>query len=217
MDNLEDKNDLLIFRDVFLSDLEDYVNNKYKEKIMDITTNNDDIIRYIENFGEEKNEEDYVSVVIPKHFKNFDEWLIDCNLHCWYCSLKFTSIPVFIPIELYKNIFDKSNIGNDYICKVHGIYCSWNCVISYASENFSETKYYDIIQNIYYVRKCINDMIGKDTNYHINKAPSKTYMVSYRGGDGIREEEYRKYCYDYISPSEILGNKNIESDFENDY
>jgi hypothetical protein len=118
---------------------------------------------------------------LPLIFKSFDSWMKKTNLNCWYCDLKFDSVPIFIP-----KIIEPSRVPDQYNISTFGCFCSFSCAISY--------------NNLYNNRLCenihIKDMLlflyklfNKKSIKEIFQSPSKYQMKQY-GGD-LEQIQYK--------------------------
>lgn len=63
---------------------------------------------------------------IPSVFTSIETWPINTNLRCWYCTLGFSTMPVFIP----------KLIGSNGELIPHGVFCLFTCASSYIHERF---------------------------------------------------------------------------------
>lgn len=99
---------------------------------------------------------------LPSIFSNIDMWPKKTNLLCWYCTLGFTYIPVFIPkviepVSIKKNfnivsvgdsILDECNSSKKYSISVHGTFCTFGC-----AQAFIDKSEYSIPDKIEYTNK----------------------------------------------------------------
>jgi hypothetical protein len=109
---------------------------------------------------------------IPLIFNSLDTWIKKTNLSCWYCCLKFDSIPIFIPKIIELSSTDDFNIST------HGCFCSFSCAMSY--NNIYNKKICDNIhvkQMLLFLYKIYN----KNSVKEIFPSPSK-YQMNHYGG-----------------------------------
>ncbi len=123
---------------------------------------------------------------IPKIFTTLDCWIKHTNLKCWYCSLNFDSIPVFIPINVYK----KNNILYQ---DVHGNFCSFNCAKSYINIYFANGDTFIYNNNLIKLYKIFN----KKNIANIDISPPKFDMEIY--GGYLTEDEYKNKISNLIN------------------
>ena len=89
---------------------------------------------------------------LPDEFIDIYSWTKKSNLFCMYCCHQFESIPVRMPIGM-------TSYGS---FKLEGIYCCFNCCISYLTENnkYNDNRW-DIIEMLrimyskYYGKKVV--------------------------------------------------------------
>lgn len=107
----------------------------------------------------------------PKLFTGFDNWNPCVNVRCWYCSLEFTDVPIFIPSH--------TNIKSNRIeMGVYGIFCSFSCAESHITESVNnelKNRYRNSLRDLFYIKTGVRINL-------ITKSPSKFDMEIY-GGD----------------------------------
>jgi hypothetical protein len=137
---------------------------------------------------------------LPTIFENINMWPTQTNLLCWYCSLSFDTMPVFIPkiieptmrsTEINEKNKNTHTCGK-FIISVYGVFCTFSCAIEYVNSH-----YHNLISRIETLNKIKflhKYMLGEDmpafTNY-----PSPFLMTQY-GGD-INQEQYKEMIKHY--------------------
>jgi hypothetical protein len=108
---MSSKRNLLVLKGIKLSDLE-----------------SDDMFesKFIENSEIETNVEKTHYKALPKQFTSLENWPKSTNLLCWSCDRAFTKIPIFIPINIYKE-------NDTQIMDTEGCFCSFNCAQSHIN------------------------------------------------------------------------------------
>ncbi len=79
---------------------------------------------------------------IPSVFTSLDNWHKQTNIRCWYCTLKFKSVPWFI----IKSI-QQSSEGK--VMSIKGNFCSCGCLMGFVKKNYSKREHFDIYHNVY--------------------------------------------------------------------
>jgi hypothetical protein len=142
---------------------------------------------------------------LPSLFETIDKWPKKSNLLCWNCTLKFDSIPVFIPnvIEPYttKNKIEREReIDQKIMISVKGVFCSFACAVNYI-----ENKNYTIVQRVetYNKLKFLHKLFFNTNIPETISYPTALSMKRY-GGDLTTEEfieqtkDYKRY-FDVVS------------------
>lgn len=133
---------------------------------------------------------------LPKIFESLETWPKSTNLHCWYCTNRFSWLPKTIPLVIEPNVHSKN--GDKYLIGVEGNCCRWSCCVSYIQEtNRDITKAVEKINNLYFF---IQLWTGKYP-VHIPIAPSK-YLLKKFGGDLTTEQYYN--LYDKLEKDNLL-------------
>lgn len=141
------------------------------------------------------------------------EWPNSTDIHCWWCCHRFPSIPIGLPVSYMKS-------KDAY--RVQGIFCSFECMTSYADELKLDKKF-------------IRDLLYKLTARSIvrladlPKAPPRCTLRMFGGELGIDEfrknsvsKVYKMVNYpmfisnDYISEIDVLKVKSINKGFLTD-
>lgn len=65
---------------------------------------------------------------IPRKFTSPEVWPKGTNLKCWNCDQTFSGYPRFIPIN------PEYGPGRTEVYEVLGNFCEWNCAITYIAE-----------------------------------------------------------------------------------
>lgn len=141
------KSRIIFLRGVFLADCET-INDKFRKHVMS-------------DVGE-KIETQQSYDIIPKVFTSLDSWPKSTNIKCWFCTLTFSTRPVFVP-------------GRD-IKQVNGNFCWFNCAAAWINlqpENV-QWEMREQLKELYYI------FTGKRVNV-ILPAHAKTEMKEYGG------------------------------------
>lgn len=101
------------------------------------------------------------------------KWPVNSDYCCYWCSHKFTNVPVYIPTKYEDEVFH-----------VYGNFCSFNCALSYNynSQNYKFSEQSSLLHLLY------KKMFGEFKN--IKYAPPKESLKMYGGKLSI--DEYRK-------------------------
>lgn len=106
-------------------------------------------------------------------FTSIEEWPSTNNIRCWFCTLKFKSIPWFIIMsETINKTFN-----------VKGNFCSSGCLTGYVQANFSKREHFDIYHNI---GKVYTIITGKKNN-NIIPSPSIYNLEMYGGSMSMQK------------------------------
>lgn len=165
-------------------EFEEYILFIENVKLADLIKNNDQVDDNLIDLLKEKSGENYNK--IPPIFKNIDEWPKRTNLKCWYCSLNFDSIPIFIPIHCYLN-----NISNKQEFDVLGNFCSFNCAKSHLDIFFKDNFIYS--KNLLILYNIINNKQVID----IESAPDKFDLNIY--GGHLNQDEYKNKIHNLLN------------------
>lgn len=141
------KSRIIFLRGVFLVDCETF-NDKFRKHVMaDIT---------------EKIDTQQAYDIIPKEFITLDAWPKSTNIKCWYCTLGFSTRPVFVPGRNIK--------------QVNGNFCGFNCAAAWINQQPENVQWEmrEQLKELYYI------FIGKRINV-ILPAFNKTEMKEYGG------------------------------------
>ena len=144
---------------------------QYKATVKEIE--NPDIIPGEQS--EKKIKNDSIQYILPDFIdaNNRKSWPTRTNIHCWWCSLKFDTPPISLPIKCVKNTFH-----------VMGCFCSYNCAMAYNMKN-SEKSAWERSSLLHLLMK--KDLGVSKT---IVSAPPKEIMSIYGGTVSIKE--YKK-------------------------
>ena len=123
---------------------------------------------------------------IPKVFTSLETWIKKTNLRCWYCSLNFDTVPVFLPINIYKK-------NNKILQDVHGNFCSFNCTQSYINVYFCNKDTFIYNNNLIKLYKTFY----KKNIASIDISPSKYDLALY--GGYLTESEYKNKISNLIN------------------
>lgn len=180
---------ILFIKGIFKKDCtsDDIFEKKILESTVELdTTTNDTIAANFINYEK-----------LPNIFTNIESWQKKTNLHCWNCTLQFTSIPVFIP-KVIEPVAIKSKIEREktnsqkFSISVHGIFCSFGCAqqhieiyIHSVSEKIETLNKLRLLYKLFYNEKM------KELPYY----PSRFSMKQYGGNLTANEfkEELSKY------------------------
>jgi len=113
---------------------------------------------------------------IKSVFSSLEEWPKTINIRCWYCTLKFKSIPWFI--------ITGETIHKTY--NTRGNFCSSGCLTGFVRQNYSPREHFDIYHN---VGKVYTIITGKKNN-NIIESPSIYNLEMY--GGSMSMSKYKK-------------------------
>lgn len=130
---------------------------------------------------------------IAKQFTTLGEWRKSTNIRCWYCSLKFKTIPWFI---IENTNYSAEGITYD----INGNFCSCGCLLGYVNRNYNKRADFDIFQSVYKLYKIIEKKEIKE----IIESPSK-YILKIYGGDANIDE--------YQNEIKRINNLNISNGY----
>jgi len=120
---------------------------------------------------------------LPKKFISLKMWPKVTNIHCWYCSCNFDTIPIFIPSSI--NQIETEN--EEHNLTVNGCFCSFNCAQSHI--NLYNKSYEDKINKgkmLCYLFKIFN-------GYHVGYiVPSMDKCELNIFGGNITLDQFRK-------------------------
>lgn len=162
---------ILFLKGVSLDDIisiEDLFNKEIIEADRNIIISND-----------KKKEEELLWDKIPQTFTSLENWPKNTNIRCWFCTLKFKSVPWFI----IKSI---SNTQDGKVMNVKGNFCSCGCLMGFVKKNYSNREHFDIYHNVYTLYTILT---GKK-KMTIKPSPD-IYNLKLYGGD-MTIEEYRE-------------------------
>ena len=116
---------------------------------------------------------------IPKHFYGLESWKKNTNIRCWYCTLKFKTIPWFI-------IENTNHTANGLVYDIKGNFCSCGCLMGYVKSNYTNRDHFDIYKSVYKLYKIFYNKEIID----ILPSPSKYELKMYGGELGL--DNYQK-------------------------
>lgn len=132
---------------------------------------------------------------IPSNFTTIKKWIINTNLRCWFCTLKFKNTPWFI--------IDNANQTSDGIVyDIHGNFCSVGCLQAYVNIHYNKREHFDIYNSI---KKLYKLFYNKNIN-EIIPSPEKINLKIY--GGNLEIIEYQKQIQD-------INNLNINNGKDN--
>lgn len=102
---------------------------------------------------------------IPKHFYDLNLWKKNTNVRCWYCTLKFKTIPWFI-------ISNTNHTANGLVYDIKGNFCSCGCLMGYVKANYTKRDNFDIYKSVYklyniFYKKNIIDILPSPSKYEL--------------------------------------------------
>jgi hypothetical protein len=74
---------------------------------------------------------------IPNRFTSIENWPTKTNLRCWYCTLKHSNVPIFIPTIISEM---------DGSIEVLGTYCSFSCMVADIPTYYNIHKQWEITE-----------------------------------------------------------------------
>jgi len=122
---------------------------------------------------------------IPRYFSDLATWQKTTNLRCWWCTLQFSSLPLFMPERFYEAD------GHQRI-DVVGVFCSFPCLVGHVYQLHKADKTRRQ-QAVSHVKRLFKIITGK-TMYYMDPAPDKAKLNIYGGPMNIDEyvSELRK-------------------------
>lgn len=166
------ESNILILKGVFLKDCQDLEDLFESELIENMG---------LDNPYKTKNIEPKIYNKIPSIFTTKENWIKKTNILCWYCSLEFANMPIFIPLNISKN-------ENGQYMDVYGNFCSFGCAQGYIN-NYND--YY--ISNKWQIQELLKLLYKKLYNKDINvihPSPSKYTLEKYGGNK--KEKVFKK-------------------------
>jgi len=116
----------------------------------------DDIVTIEDMFNQEildasdttmpDNAEESVWDRVSTEFVSLDKWSKSTNIRCWFCTLKFKSMPWFI-------INNISLTADGKVYNIKGNFCSCGCLMGFVKRNYSNRENFDIYHNVYSLYK----------------------------------------------------------------
>lgn len=172
---------ILFIKGVFKKDCitDDIFDNKYIENMHEVQTDVKDIICSDEN----NNYSNYEK--LQSTFTTLDIWPKTTNLHCWYCTLQFNTMPVFIP-NVIEPIIRKSAITKKYTISRYGVFCSFGCAYHHiVTRKSSIIEYIEQINKLKFLHRYMHKKDLKDFDKYPNP-----YDLQQYGGD-VSPEEFK--------------------------
>ena len=116
---------------------------------------------------------------IPLTFTTIDNWNKQTNIRCWFCTLRFKSVPWFI----IKSI-NQTSEGKVY--NIEGNFCSCGCLMGFVKKTYSRREHFDIYHNIY----SLYTLMTNKKKLNIIESPDIFNLKFYGGSMTI--EKYRE-------------------------
>lgn len=130
-----------------------------------------EILNSIDGTSQEIENKEIIYNKIPKQFTTLENWTKTTNLRCWFCSLKFKTMPWFI--------IENTNYYSEGIkYDIKGNFCSCGCLMGFVKKFYNNRDNFDIYQ---YVYKLYNIFYNKKI-MEIMPSPEK-YNLKIYGGD----------------------------------
>jgi hypothetical protein len=125
----------------------------------------------------------------PNKFKSKKQW-IDCfkneNVSCWYCSLSFRGVPLFIA-KCIRN----TPTGREY--DTHGLFCGASCAYSYLINSAKFLKDKTFSDKLLMLKSLYRDLFNKKIIEFI-EAPCPHDMTQY--GGNLERDQYKDMLKD---------------------
>lgn len=174
-----------MFTDIFIKDL-DIVRiidpNPYPVENLLAEYNAVHIKEYLRDFQEQIRSQ---NAFIPITFSSISTWPKSTTLSCWNCSLKFGSIPLFIPNGTKRTSDDpEQGIQNLF---VRGNFCSFGCALNYLKE-VDDPEIKDKRESKILLYYLYEKFTGKDNI--LTPYPSYRILKEYMGFAGISSSHY---------------------------
>jgi hypothetical protein len=116
---------------------------------------------------------------LPTIFESLDTWPKKTNLLCWYCTLSFDTVPIFIP-KVIEPISKKTESSDSkFTFSVHGVFCSFGCACQYTKiTNYNIVEQIEILSKLKLLHKhlCNKKMVEYVSYPNI-------YQMKQYGGD----------------------------------
>ena len=103
--------------------------------------------------------------------KDYNEWITNTNICCWWCCHQFENSPCSIPSKYKNNLFH-----------VYGCFCSFNCALSY-NFNTPNDKKWERVSLLYLLYKKIHNV----KNISLKYAPDRECLKMFGGIMSIEE------------------------------
>ena len=116
---------------------------------------------------------------IPKSFTSLTHWKKTTNLRCWFCSLRFKTIPWFIIENITYNTDGKK-------FDITGNFCSCGCLMGYVKIHYNKRDHFDIYNYVYK----LYEIFHKKKKNDIKPSPEKFVLDIY--GGNLTIEKYQK-------------------------
>jgi hypothetical protein len=116
---------------------------------------------------------------IPSVFTTLDNWNKQTNIRCWFCTLRFKSVPWFIIKSINQTASGK-------IYNIDGNFCSCGCLMGFVKKTYSRREHFDIYHNIY----SLYTIMTNKKKLNIIESPDIFNLKFYGGGMSI--EKYRE-------------------------
>jgi len=117
--------------------------------------------------------------LLPLFFTSLETWPTTTNINCWYCSLTFDTIPIFIPTSIEMS-------GSQLIFGREGCFCSFSCAKTYIDIYYSNIRHnvnkYNMLELLF------KEIYGRKPR-DIKPAPHHHTMLQY--GGNLSAQEYR--------------------------
>ena len=182
----------------------DYINKKNSEReqeiigdlSLDILPYEDDFSIFSSSYNVKQNEEIFITAnnktmdshydmnIIPRSLNVKDIAVkIKTDIYCYWCCHSFDNSPVFMPCNFNKDVF-----------AVKGIFCSFECCLSYMSMNSRYSRNIHLLKHMYYL------YTGKKFfRESLTKAPGRECLKIFGGPLSIEEFRNNSTSYDILS------------------
>lgn len=174
---IEDDKNIILHLDISAEEIKKESWSEYDEANDNkLTLEQDQLIDNKQNYTEDN------VVTVLKDFDKNNSWPEKTDIKCWWCCHNFDNIPIGVPIKIYDNIFH-----------LKGCFCSFNCCLSYVTDNKHLYRYDVIYPNIKSLRAKLTNKRLNDT---LNPAPPRECLNIFGGELSI--ENFRSINDDYI-------------------
>ena len=113
---------------------------------------------------------------IPNQFTTLQQWSLNTNLRCWFCTLKFKNTPWFI-------ITNTNQTSDGIAYDITGNFCSIGCLQAHINLYYNKREHFDIYNS---VKKLYKIFYKKNINTIIT-SPDKFNLKIYGGNLDINE------------------------------
>lgn len=176
--------------------------------------NKDDYLNKINPMYSSTTEKSFIDMQIYNYDDNGEKKLTPCQFSCWYCTLEFNCIPIYLP-ETYSS-------GKFFVRPA--LFHSFNCASAYnlaLDDDRVNIRSSLLKKMLYKIRKNNSEDINNITDIKITPAQDPRYKLKKYGIGNMTEEEYllslNIECENYINVPELVPvSGNLEIVYNNE-